>query len=65
MSIHLCVDLSSANLHSRPMAFLSELAASATANNVSIIFYSGNDDSLVTHRGTEGETVIFKVKFYR
>ncbi|KAK7001471.1 Alpha/beta-hydrolase [Favolaschia claudopus] len=36
-----------------PIAFLSELAANATAKNVSIVFYSGNDDSLVQHRGTE------------
>ncbi|KAF7358042.1 Alpha/beta-hydrolase [Mycena venus] len=36
-----------------PIAFLSDLATNATANNVSIIFYSGNDDSLVQHRGTE------------
>jgi carboxypeptidase D len=36
-----------------PIAFLSDLATNATANNVSIVFYSGNDDSLVQHRGTE------------
>ena len=36
-----------------PAAFLSELAANASAANVSIVFYSGNDDSLVQHRGTE------------
>ena len=36
-----------------PIAFLSELAANASAANVSIVFYSGNDDSLVQHRGTE------------
>ncbi|KAJ7240373.1 Alpha/Beta hydrolase protein [Mycena haematopus] len=36
-----------------PMVFLSELAANASAQNVGIIFYSGNDDSLVAHRGTE------------
>ena len=36
-----------------PVAFLSDLAANATARNVSIVFYSGNDDSLVQHRGTE------------
>ncbi|KAJ6555135.1 hypothetical protein DFH09DRAFT_1493258, partial [Mycena vulgaris] len=33
--------------------FLSELAANASAHGVGIIFYSGNDDSLVGHRGTE------------
>ncbi|KAI0675833.1 alpha/beta-hydrolase [Trametes maxima] len=36
-----------------PMAFLTELATNATAHNVSVILYSGNDDSLVPHRGTE------------
>ncbi|KAI0671913.1 alpha/beta-hydrolase [Trametes maxima] len=36
-----------------PIAFLSDLAANASAANVSIVFYSGNDDSLVQHRGTE------------
>ncbi|KAI0634125.1 alpha/beta-hydrolase [Trametes polyzona] len=36
-----------------PVAFLSDLAANASARNVSIVFYSGNDDSQVQHRGTE------------
>ncbi|KAI0642261.1 alpha/beta-hydrolase [Trametes meyenii] len=36
-----------------PMAFLTELATNATAHNVSVVLYSGNDDSLVAHRGTE------------
>ncbi|KAI0366274.1 alpha/beta-hydrolase [Pilatotrama ljubarskyi] len=36
-----------------PMAFLSELAANASAANVSIVFYSGNDDALIQHHGTE------------
>ena len=36
------------------MVFLDELATNATARNVSIIVYSGNDDLLVTHRGSEG-----------
>jgi carboxypeptidase D len=36
-----------------PIAFLSDLATNATAKNISIIFYSGNDDALVQHRGTE------------
>ena len=35
------------------MAFLSELATNASAHNVSIIIYSGNDDSLVAHLGSE------------
>ncbi|KAI0629365.1 alpha/beta-hydrolase [Trametes polyzona] len=36
-----------------PMAFLSELASNASAHNISVVLYSGNDDSLVAHRGTE------------
>ncbi|KAF7361130.1 Carboxypeptidase [Mycena sanguinolenta] len=36
-----------------PMVFLSELASNASARGVAIVFYSGNDDSLVAHRGTE------------
>ncbi|KAF7303613.1 Carboxypeptidase [Mycena indigotica] len=36
-----------------PMTFLSQLAANASAKGVGIVFYSGNDDSLVAHRGTE------------
>ncbi|KAH8075870.1 alpha/beta-hydrolase [Cristinia sonorae] len=36
-----------------PMAFLDELATNATLRNVSIVIYSGNDDSLVAHRGSE------------
>ncbi|KAI8996603.1 alpha/beta-hydrolase [Trametes punicea] len=36
-----------------PMAFLDDLAANASAHNVSVVLYSGNDDSLISHRGTE------------
>ncbi|TFK31890.1 Alpha/Beta hydrolase protein [Crucibulum laeve] len=36
-----------------PMVFLNELAANATAQGVGIVLYSGNDDSLVAHFGTE------------
>ncbi|KAI0672407.1 alpha/beta-hydrolase [Trametes maxima] len=36
-----------------PVAFLTELAANASALSISFIFYSGNDDSQVQHRGTE------------
>ena len=43
------------NFLNRPMIFLDELAANATAKNVSIIIYSGNMDSLVAHRGFESE----------
>ena len=38
----------------RPMAFLSDLATNMTHHGVSIVLYSGNDDSLIAHRGTEG-----------
>ena len=34
--------------------FLDELAANATARNVSIIVYSGNSDLIISHRGSEG-----------
>ena len=36
-----------------PVAFLSELATNASARNIPFIFYSGNDDAQVQHRGTE------------
>ncbi|KAG6379588.1 Alpha/Beta hydrolase protein [Boletus reticuloceps] len=36
-----------------PMAFLTELATNATAHDVSIVIYSGNDDSLVPHFGSQ------------
>ncbi|KAH9855778.1 alpha/beta-hydrolase [Lenzites betulinus] len=36
-----------------PMAFLTDLATNASAHNISVVLYSGNDDSLVAHRGTE------------
>ncbi len=38
----------------RPMTFLSELAANASERNVGVLIYSGNDDSLVSHRSSEG-----------
>lgn len=37
------------------MAFFSELAANASAHNVAIVLYSGNDDALVGHRSTQSE----------
>ncbi len=40
----------------RPMAYLNELATNASHQHVSIVIYSGNDDSLVTHRGSEGKS---------
>jgi len=36
-----------------PMAFLDDLATNATNRGVAIVIYSGNDDSLVAHRGSE------------
>lgn len=39
----------------RPMAFFSELVANASAKNVAIVLYSGNDDALVGHRSTQSE----------
>lgn len=36
------------------MAFLTELATNATQRKVGILIYSGNDDTLVPHRGSEG-----------
>ncbi|OAX41086.1 alpha/beta-hydrolase [Rhizopogon vinicolor AM-OR11-026] len=36
-----------------PMAFLTDLATNATAKNVSVVVFSGNDDSLVPHLGSQ------------
>ena len=44
-----------------PIAFLSELVATASAANVSIVFYSGNDN--VQHHGTGTEFVIQNMTF--
>lgn len=49
------LQLCSALTSGRPMAFLSELATNASAKNVGIVFYSGNDDALVGHKGTQSE----------
>ncbi|KZT24766.1 alpha/beta-hydrolase [Neolentinus lepideus HHB14362 ss-1] len=38
---------------SEPMAFLTDLATNATDRHVSVVIFSGNDDSLVAHRGSE------------
>ncbi|KAG7439777.1 alpha/beta-hydrolase [Guyanagaster necrorhizus] len=43
----------SADPSPEPMVFLTELATNATAQNITIVLYSGNDDSLIAHRGTE------------
>ncbi|KAJ7574418.1 Alpha/Beta hydrolase protein [Mycena floridula] len=39
-----------------PMVFLTDLATNATAKNVGVVIYSGNDDTLIAHRGSEGFT---------
>ncbi|KAJ3488637.1 hypothetical protein NLI96_g2695 [Meripilus lineatus] len=36
-----------------PMAFLNELATNTTKHNIGVIIYSGNNDALVAHRGSE------------
>ncbi|KAF8556411.1 alpha/beta-hydrolase [Imleria badia] len=36
-----------------PMAFLTDLATNATAHCIKIVIYSGNDDSLVPHLGSQ------------
>ncbi|KAJ7180968.1 Alpha/Beta hydrolase protein [Mycena filopes] len=36
-----------------PMNFLTEFATNATAHGVGVVLYSGNDDALIAHRGTE------------
>ncbi|KAI9568043.1 Alpha/Beta hydrolase protein [Boletus coccyginus] len=38
---------------SEPMAFLTDLAKNLTAHDMSVIIYSGNDDSLVPHFGSQ------------
>ncbi|KAK2463588.1 hypothetical protein APHAL10511_004339 [Amanita phalloides] len=45
----------SANSDPSPAAinFLTELATNATKHSVGIVLFSGNDDTLVSHRGTE------------
>ncbi|KAG8220809.1 Alpha/Beta hydrolase protein [Butyriboletus roseoflavus] len=39
----------------RPMAFLTDLATNATAHNMTVIIFSGNDDSLIPHLGSQGK----------
>jgi carboxypeptidase D len=40
------------------MTFFDELAANASARNVSIILYEGNDDAIIARRSTEGQNSI-------
>lgn len=42
-----------------PQDFMNELAANASSLGVGIVFYSGNDDSLLPHRGTESAEFIY------
>jgi carboxypeptidase D len=35
------------------MTFLTELATNATSHGVGIVLFSGNNDALIPHRGTE------------
>jgi len=37
----------------RPMAFLSELATNTSRQEIGIVFYEGNNDALIAHRGIE------------
>lgn len=36
------------------MAFLTDLATSMTKEKVKVVIFSGNDDALLAHRGSEG-----------
>lgn len=36
-----------------PMVFLTELATNSTSHGVGVVLFSGNDDTLIQHRGTE------------
>ena len=37
----------------RPMTFLTDLATNATSRGIGVVLYSGNNDALIPHRGTE------------
>jgi len=37
----------------RPMTFLSELATNASKQDIGVVFYEGNNDALIAHRGIE------------
>ncbi|KAI0831822.1 Alpha/Beta hydrolase protein [Trametes gibbosa] len=41
------------DLSVEPMAFMDDLAANASAHGIPVVLYSGNEDTLVGHRGTE------------
>jgi len=46
------------------MAFLTDLATNATGRGLSIIIYSGNDDSLLPHLGSQGKYLFTIVVFF-
>lgn len=46
------------------MAFLTDLAANATEQGLNIIIYSGNDDSLVPHLGSQGKYLFSFTVFF-
>jgi hypothetical protein len=46
------------------MTFLDDLATNATKHHVSVIIYSGNLDSLIAHRGSEGKFVSLLALLY-
>jgi carboxypeptidase D len=37
------------------MTFLTDLATNATAHNISVVIFSGNDDSLIPHISSQSE----------
>ncbi|KAJ3890728.1 alpha beta-hydrolase [Lentinula edodes] len=45
-------------LGGKPMTFLTDLATNGTQKGVGFVFFSGNDDSLIAHRGTEAPPLI-------
>lgn len=42
------------------MTFLTDLATNASKQNIGVVMYSGNNDGLIAHRGTE---ITIQVKF--
>lgn len=42
----------------RPMIFFSEFATNASAHGVGVALYSGNNDALIAHRGTESSSLL-------
>jgi hypothetical protein len=43
----------------RPINWFTEFATNATARNVGVVLYSGNNDALIAHRGTESLYLYF------